>query len=120
MASLLVKHYGVKQVIVHVSTTNYIKAVRRIGVDAVVSKNISAVNDIINFIRSDQEDLPVSRIEDLNIDALELVVKSNCQYLENKIHPFLHHRFSSFQFYSLNIEKYLQRHLVEKFYFQQN
>ena len=39
LASLLVKHYGVKQVILHITTTNYFKAVRRIGVDAVVSKN---------------------------------------------------------------------------------
>ena len=85
LASLLVKHYGVRQVIVHVSTTNYIKAVRRIGVDAVISKNISAVNEIINFIRSDQEHLPVSRIEDLDIEALELVVKSNCNYLRKKM-----------------------------------
>ena len=40
LASLLVKHFGVKQVILHITTTNYIRAVRRIGVDAVVSKNI--------------------------------------------------------------------------------
>jgi len=85
LASLLVKHYGVKQVIVHISTTNYIRAVRRIGVDAVVSKNISAVNKIINFIRSDQEDLPVSRIEDVDVDALELTVSENSKYLQKNM-----------------------------------
>ena len=85
LASLLVKHYGVKQVILHISTTNYIRAVRRIGVDAVVSKNISAVNKIINFIRSDQEDLPVSRIEDVDVDALELTVSENSKYLEKNM-----------------------------------
>ncbi len=85
LASLLVKHYGVKQVILHISTTNYIRAVRRIGVDAVVSKNIAAVNNIINFIRSDQESLPVSRIEDVDVDALELTVKENCKYLQKKM-----------------------------------
>ena len=85
LASLLVKHYGVKQVILHISTTNYIRAVRRIGVDAVVSKNIAAVNNIINFIRSDQESLPVSRIEDVDVDALELTVKENCQYFQKQM-----------------------------------
>ena len=82
LASLLVKHYGVKQVILHITTTNYIRAVRRIGVDAVVSKNISAVNDIINFILSDEEELPVSRIEDVDVDALEITVADKCMYLQ--------------------------------------
>ena len=80
LASLLAKHYGVKQVIVHITTTNYIRAIRRIGVDAVVSKNISAVNNIINIIRSDQEEIPISRIEDIDADALEICVTENSQY----------------------------------------
>ena len=81
LASLLVKHYGVKQVVVHITTTNYIRAIRRIGVDAVVSKNISAVNNIINIIRSDQEEIPIFRIEDVDVDALELFVAENSPYL---------------------------------------
>jgi len=85
LASLLVKHYGVKQAILHITTTNYIRAVRRIGVDAVVSKNISAVNNIINFIRSDQEDIPVSRIEDVDVDAVELTVNDSCKYINKNI-----------------------------------
>jgi len=85
LASLLVKHYGVKQTILHINTTNYIRAVRRIGVDAIVSKNISAVNDIINFIRSDQEALPVFRIEDVDVDALELTVSEDCKYFHKNM-----------------------------------
>ena len=85
LASLLVKHYGVKQVILHITTTNYIRAVRRIGVDAVVSKNISAVNEVLNFIRSDQQDLPVSRFEDINVDALELTVSQDCKYIRKRL-----------------------------------
>ena len=84
LASLLVKHYGVKQVILHITTTNYFKAVRRIGVDAVVSKNISAVNEVLKLIRSDQQDLPVSRFEDLDVDAIELTVTPECKYLRKK------------------------------------
>ena len=85
LASLLVKHYGVKQVILHITTTNYFKAVRRIGVDAVVSKNISAVNEVLKLIRSDQQDLPVSSFEDLNVDAIELSVMPECRYIRKKL-----------------------------------
>ena len=85
LASLLVKHYGVKQVILHITTTNYFKAVRRIGVDAVVSKNISAVNEVLKLIRSDQQDLPVSSFEDLNVDAIELSVVQECRYIRKKL-----------------------------------
>ena len=38
------------------------------------------MNNIINFIRSDQEALPVSRIEDVDVDALELTVSEDCKY----------------------------------------
>ena len=85
LASLLVKHYGVKQVILHITTTNYFKAVRRIGVDAVVSKNISAVNEVLKLIRSDQQDLPVSSFEDLNVDAIEISVVQECRYIRKKL-----------------------------------
>ena len=85
LASLLVKHYGVKQVNLHITTTNYFTAVRRIGVDAVVSKNISAVNEVLKLIRSDQQDLPVSTFEDLNVDAIELSVDKECKYINKKL-----------------------------------
>ena len=84
LASLLVKHYGVKQVILHITTTNYFRAVRRIGVDSLVSKNISAVNEVLKLIRSHQQDLPVSRFEDLDVDAIELTVNPECKYLRKK------------------------------------
>ena len=84
LASLLVKHFGVKQVILHINTTNYIKSVRRIGVDAVVSKNTAAVNEVIKIIRSDQKSVPVSRFEDIEIESVELTVSSNSKYLRKK------------------------------------
>jgi len=84
LASLLVKHYRVKQVILHITTTNYFKAVRRIGIDAVVSKNISAVNEVLKLIRSDQEHLPVTRFEDIDIDAIELSVSPDCKYIRKR------------------------------------
>ena len=80
----MAKHYGVKQVILHITTTNYFRAVRRIGIDAVVSKNISAVNQVLKLIRSDQQDLPVTIFEDIDIDAIELIVSPDCKYLRKK------------------------------------
>lgn len=84
LASLLVKHFGVKQVILHINTTNYLKSIRRIGVDAVVSKNTAAVNEVIKIIKSDQQSVPVSRFEDIEIESVELTVSPECKYLRKK------------------------------------
>ena len=84
LASLLVKHYGVRQVILHITTTNYIRAFRRIGADAIVSKNISAVNQVLKLIRSDQQELTVSRFEDLDVDAIEISVSGNSPYIKKR------------------------------------
>ena len=81
MASLLVKDYGVKQIIIHISTTSYIKPIRRMGIDAIVSKNISAVNETIKFIQSDQQEIDISRFEDIDIDSVEISVKENSKYI---------------------------------------
>ncbi|MBI45818.1 MAG: Trk system potassium transporter TrkA [Candidatus Marinimicrobia bacterium] len=84
MSSLLAKDYGVKQVIVHISTTNYIKPMRRMGIDAIVSKNISAVNEVFKFIHTDQQEIEISRFEDIDIDAIELDVIEESKYLKKK------------------------------------
>ncbi|NOZ07279.1 MAG: hypothetical protein GXO91_00190 [FCB group bacterium] len=83
LSSLLVKHMGVKQVITHITTTSYIPAVRRFGLDAIVSKNIAAVNDVINYIRSDSK-ISISRFEDIDIEAVELTVQPDCKFLRKK------------------------------------
>ena len=85
MSSLLAKDYGVKQVIVHISTTNYIRPIRRMGIDAIVSKNISAVNEVFKFIHSDQQEVEISRFEDIDIDSIELEVLSGCKYLKKNL-----------------------------------
>jgi len=84
MSSLLAKDYGVKQVIAHISTTNYIKPIRRMGIDAIVSKNISAVNEVFKFIHSDQQEIDISRFEDIDMDSIELDVLPGCKYLRKK------------------------------------
>lgn len=84
LSSVLAKHLGVKQVITHITTSAYIPAVRRIGVDAVVSKNIAAVNEVINFLKSDGA-VSISRFDELGIEAVELKVQANCKYIRKKM-----------------------------------
>jgi len=85
MSSLLMKHYGVKQVIVHINSTSYFKVVRRIGVDAVISKNTSAVNEVLKIIRSDEDKLSVSRFEEIDIEVVELKVKENSEFINRNL-----------------------------------
>ena len=84
VASLLVKHYNIKQVIIHISTTSYIQAIRRIGVDAVVCKNISVVNEVLNIIRSDQDEIPISCFEEIDVDAVEVKVSQDSKYIKKR------------------------------------
>jgi len=84
LASLIVKHYGVKQVILHINTTSYLKSVRRIGVDSVLSKNISAVNEVIRIIKSDQQSLPVYRFDEIDIESVEIKVSKTSKYIQKK------------------------------------
>jgi len=81
MSSLLMKHYGVKQVIVHINSTSFFKVVRRIGVDAVISKNTSAVNKVLKIIRSDEDKLSVSRFDEIDVESVEIKVKEDSDFL---------------------------------------
>ncbi len=83
MNGLICKHLGVKQVIIHITTTSHLHAVRRLGVDAIVSKNISAVNEVIRFIRSGQS-VFVKRFEDIDVESIQLTVSPTCKFLRRK------------------------------------
>ena len=54
------------------------------GIDAIVSKNISAVNEVVKFIQTDQQEIEISRFEDIDIDAIELDVIEGSKYLKKK------------------------------------
>ena len=70
LSSLLAKHLGATQTIVHVSTTDYIPAMKVIGLDSVVSKNMSTVNAILEYIKSDQT-VSITSFENIDVEALE-------------------------------------------------
>ena len=50
----------------------------------VISKNISAVNEILKYIRTEQENVQISRYEDLDVEAVELRVDPDSKYLSRK------------------------------------
>tara|TARA_B100001029_G_C15047663_1_gene448308 strand:+ start:360 stop:1706 length:1347 start_codon:yes stop_codon:yes gene_type:complete len=83
VSGLLARHLGVKQVIVHISTTDYLQAVRHIGFDAVLSKNIAAVNEVVRFMKSDMVK-SISRFEDLDTDCMEIRVKDDSKYIKKR------------------------------------
>ena len=83
LASLLAKHYGAKQVILHITTTSYLKSVRRIGADAIVSKNISAVNEVLNVIRSNEDEIEIHRFDDVGVEVIDVVVDINSEYIRD-------------------------------------
>ncbi len=83
MNGLLCKHLGVKQAIIHITTTSHLHAVRRLGLDAIVSKNISAVNEVLRFIRSGQS-MFIKRFEDIDVESVQLTVQPTCKYIKKK------------------------------------
>ena len=82
LSSMIVKDFGVKQIITHITTTNYYKVLKKMDISIVISKNISAVNEILQYIRTEQENVQISRYEDLDLEAVELKVHSDCLYIQ--------------------------------------
>ena len=83
LSTMLAKDLGAKQAIVHILSTSYLPAVRRIGVDAIVSKNISAVNEVIKNMHSDKT-VSISHFEDIDVEVLELTVTNNSNIIKKK------------------------------------
>ena len=72
LSGLLAKHLGVKRVIIHVTTHEYIPLMDKIGIDAVVSKNVETVNAIMRYVRRGNV-IAVSLFEDIKAEAIELI-----------------------------------------------
>ena len=71
LSGMLAHHLGVKQAVIHVSTTEYMPIVNEIGVGAVLSKNMSTVNAILRFIASDQTEKAVITFDEIDVDVIE-------------------------------------------------
>tara|TARA_Y100000768_G_scaffold362844_1_gene321964 strand:+ start:916 stop:2265 length:1350 start_codon:yes stop_codon:yes gene_type:complete len=83
LSSMIAKDFGVKQVITHVNTTDYYKVIKKMDLSIVISKNISAVNEILKYIRTEQENIQISRFEDLDVEAVELTVDNQSLYIND-------------------------------------
>ena len=81
LSSMIVKDFGVKQIIMHITTTGYHKVIKKMDSGIVISKNISAVNEILKYIRTEQENVQISRYEDLDVEAVELTVREGSNYI---------------------------------------
>lgn len=71
LSGMLAHHLGVKQSVIHVSTTEYMPIVQEIGVGAVLSKNMSTVNSILRFIASDETETSVMTFDEIDVEVIE-------------------------------------------------
>ena len=71
LSGMLAHHLGVKQSVIHVSTTEYMPIVHEIGVGAVLSKNMSTVNSILRFIASDETETSVMTFDEIDVEVIE-------------------------------------------------
>ena len=74
LSGLLARYLGVKRVILHLDTNEYLPIMSKIGMDTVVSKNNATVNAILKYIRRGNV-IAVSLFEDIDAEAIELAPK---------------------------------------------
>lgn len=71
LAGLLANNLGVRQNIIHITTTEYLPIIQELAVGTVVSKNMSTVNTILREIRNDQFESSIQTFEELDVEVLE-------------------------------------------------
>lgn len=81
LSSMIVRDFGVKQIIMHITTKAYYKVIKKMDISIVISKNISAANEILKYIRTEQENVQISRYEDLDVEAVEIKAHSESNYI---------------------------------------
>ena len=85
LSGMLAHHLGVKQTVIHVSTTEYMPIVQEIGVGAVLSKNMSTVNSILRFITSDQSETSVITFDEIDVDVIEFCPDSGSKVTKSPL-----------------------------------
>ncbi|NQV38137.1 MAG: Trk system potassium transporter TrkA [Candidatus Marinimicrobia bacterium] len=71
LSSMLAHHLGVRQTMIHITTTEYMPIIQEIGIGAVISKNLSTVNSIMREIRSDQNEMSVMSFDEIDVEVME-------------------------------------------------
>jgi len=78
MVALLAKHLGAKRTLVRVGHDEYIALMQQLGIDVVLSTRSLAMGALLKFVHRGDV-LNVSVLEDVNAEALELLVGENSQ-----------------------------------------
>ncbi|MFC1550303.1 TrkA C-terminal domain-containing protein, partial [Candidatus Neomarinimicrobiota bacterium] len=72
MAGILANHFGAKQTIIHIQSTEYLTVLQNMGVGSVISKNMSTVNSILREIYSQETGSDLIAFEEMDVDVIEL------------------------------------------------
>ena len=72
LSGILAHQLGAKQVIIHITTTEYLPLLQELGIGAIVSKNMATVNKIIRKIYSDKTETDLIAFEEMDVDIIEL------------------------------------------------
>jgi len=84
IASLMAKHLGVKKTITHIEKLQYIPLSNTIGIDALVSKKLSAATAILKFIRKG-EVVSAATLHGVDAEVIELVAQEKSKVTKKPI-----------------------------------
>lgn len=72
LSGMLAHHLGVKQVIIHLTTTEYLPIVKELGFASVISKNVATANAITAEIHSDKSQTALKSFDEMNVEIMEM------------------------------------------------
>jgi len=72
LSGMLAHHLGVKQVVIHLTTTEYIPIVKELGFASIISKNISTANAITSEIQSDKSHTTLKSFDEMDVEIMEI------------------------------------------------
>jgi trk system potassium uptake protein TrkA len=84
LSGLLAQYLGVERIILHMTTNEYLPIMSKIGIDAVVSKNIATVNAIMKYIRRGHV-IAVSLFENIDAEAIEMIPRPDSKITQKQL-----------------------------------
>ena len=84
MTCLVAKSKGIKKTIALVENMDYFKLTHSIGIDTLINKKLMAANNIFRYIRKG-EIIALTRLNNMNAELLEFVVKPTSEICNNLI-----------------------------------
>ena len=84
MSCLMAKSKNIKKTIAIVENMDYFNLSQSIGIDTLINKKLLAANDIFKFVRKG-EIVALSKLNDMDAEIVEFIVKENSKVLNKKI-----------------------------------